>query len=220
MERFIPAKEVRNEIIVLNSRFIATLSPIFTTQEAKLFIVRIQNEFPDATHNVPAYIIGHGNSVVAHCSDDGEPSGTAGKPILSILTASGLGNVAVVVTRYFGGKKLGKGGLFHAYSDATRVVIDNVPRGLIIWTHTIMMSVPYPFFDRIRSSIKGYNGEILGEIFGSDVTVTARFPVDDVRNFHDHIQNLSRGQITYVLIEETETIAPVQNDKLIFETDE
>jgi putative IMPACT (imprinted ancient) family translation regulator len=104
MQQLIPANEVRSEIIVLKSRFIATLTPVFTLEEAKSFIARIKGEYSNATHNVPAYLIGHGNSVIAHCSDDGEPSGTAGKPVLSVLIGSGLGDVAVVVTRYFGAR--------------------------------------------------------------------------------------------------------------------
>lgn len=206
MERIIPAREVRNEIIVLNSKFIATLSPAFSTREAKSFIKRIQNEFADATHNVPAFIIGHGNSVITHCSDNGEPSGTAGQPVLSTLMGSGLGNVAVVVTRYFGGTKLGKGGLYHAYNQATKEVIQIVPRAMMIWTQAILMSVPYPLFELIRSNIKEYNGEILEELFGVDVTITARFPVDKVSHFQDKVQNLSRGQVTYVLLEKAATI--------------
>ena len=106
---FIPARETRTEIIVVNSRFIATAAPAFTVDEAKAFVARIRAEFADASHNVPAFVVGHGSSVIAHCSDDGEPSGTAGRPALAVLQGSGLGDAAVV-TRYFGGTKLGTGG--------------------------------------------------------------------------------------------------------------
>jgi len=99
----IPARKTRAEITVVNSRFIATVAPVFTVDAARVFITRIKREFSDATHNVPAYLIGHGAVVVAHCSDDREPSGTAGRPALAVLRGSGLGDVAVVVTRYFGG---------------------------------------------------------------------------------------------------------------------
>ena len=76
----IPARETRRELKVLNSRFIATAAPVFSVDEAKAFIARVKAEFPDASHNVPVYLIGHGNSTVAHCHDDGEPAGTAGQP--------------------------------------------------------------------------------------------------------------------------------------------
>ncbi len=99
----IPAKQTRIEIIVVNSRFIATAAPVFSVEQAKAFIAKMRREFADASHNVPVFLVGHGRSVTAHCSDDGEPSGTAGRPALAVLQGSGLGDIAVVVTRYFGG---------------------------------------------------------------------------------------------------------------------
>ena len=87
----LPAEEVRRELTVSNSRFIATLAPVSSVDEAKAFVARIRKEFADASHNVPAYIIGGGNSITEYCSDDGEPSGTAGRPALAVLRGSGLG---------------------------------------------------------------------------------------------------------------------------------
>ena len=97
MQRYvIPAEETRIEIKVVNSRFISTVAPAFTVEEARAFITRIRAEFADASHNVPAYLIGHGATVTAHCHDDGEPSGTAGRPALAVLRGSGLGDIVVV----------------------------------------------------------------------------------------------------------------------------
>ena len=124
----VPAQETHTEIRVRNSRFIATIAPAFTVAEAKLFIAHIRDAYPTASHHVPAFLIGHGATVTAHCSDDGEPAGTAGRPILAILQGSGLGDVVVVVTRYFGGSKLGTGGLVRAYGNAVRAVLDILPR--------------------------------------------------------------------------------------------
>ncbi len=106
-----------------NSRFIAHLAPAASVEEAKAFIDQIRAEYADATHNVPAYVIGYGASVTAHCNDDGEPAGTAGRPILAVLQGSGLGDVVLVVTRYFGGTKLGTGGLVRAYTEAAQAVL-------------------------------------------------------------------------------------------------
>ena len=97
-EYAVPASETRVEAKVSNSRFIATAAPVLSVKEAKAFVARIRQEFADASHNVPVYLIGHGGSVIAHCSDDGEPSGTAGRPALAVLQGSGLGDVAVVDT--------------------------------------------------------------------------------------------------------------------------
>ena len=124
----LPAEEIRRKLAISNSRFIATLAPVSSVDEAKTFVARIRKEFADASHNVPAYIIGGGNSITEYCSDDGEPSGTAGRPVLAVLRGSGLGDVAVVVTRYFGGTLLGKGGLVKAYTEATQLVVQAVPR--------------------------------------------------------------------------------------------
>src|SRR5512133_1640262 len=126
---FIPLHEIRREHVVINSRFIATLAPVFSTDEARTFIARIKKEFADASHNVPAYVIGGGNTVAEYCSDDGEPSGTAGKPALAVLRGSGFGDVAVVVTRYFGGTLLGTGGLVKAYTESTQRVVHAAERG-------------------------------------------------------------------------------------------
>src|SRR5688572_5917409 len=139
----IPLNEIRREQVVVNSRFIATLAPVFSIEEARACIARIRQEFGDASHNVPAYIIGGGNTVTEYFSDDGEPSGTAGKPALAVLRGSGLGDVAVVITRYFGGTLLGKGGLVKAYTESTQMVVHEVERGQRISVHVALVVIPY-----------------------------------------------------------------------------
>ncbi len=211
MSRYpIPAREVRVEIQVLNSRFIATAGPAFSVDEAKAFVARIRAEFADATHNVPAYLVGHGASVVAHCSDDGEPSGTAGRPALAVLRGSGLGDVAVVVTRYFGGTKLGTGGLVRAYGDAVRAVLEALPRAQKVATYTALIVTPYPLFERVRLAVEEHRGQVLDETFAADVTVTARFPVERFPGFRDALQELSHGTVEAVVVETNEdTILPL-----------
>src|SRR5512133_3857699 len=125
----VPLTEIRREHMVVNSKFIATLAPAFSIDEARAFMTRIRREFADATHNVPAYIIGGGNTVTEYFSDDGEPAGTSGKPALTVLRGSGLGDVALVITRYFGGTLLGTGGLVRAYTEAAQSVVNAVERG-------------------------------------------------------------------------------------------
>jgi len=206
----IPAKEVQAEIVVVNSRFIATASPTFSVNEAKTFIHRIKNKFSDASHNVPAYIIGHGSSVIAHCNDDGEPSGTAGRPALAVLQGSGIGDISVVVTRYFGGTKLGTGGLVRAYSDAVRAVLDVLPRAERVVTHTIMLEAPYPLYERLKLLIPEFNGQILDQDFGVQVTLTLQFAIEDLPGFENAVQELSRDTIDILTIESNEnTIMPI-----------
>ncbi len=204
----VPLAETRNEIQVLNSRFIAALAPTFSVDEARAFINRIKQEFPDANHHVPAYLIGHGTSVIAHSSDDGEPSGTAGRPALAVLTGSGLGDVVVVVTRYFGGTKLGTGGLVRAYSDSVRLVTAKVKRGARIMTCTTLFELPYRLLEQARLRAAVHRGEILAEDFTSEVLVTARFPVDEFDAFRDELRNLSNGSIEAEVIETGKVIVP------------
>jgi uncharacterized YigZ family protein len=212
MRRYpVPAREVRVEITVVNSRFIATVAPVFSVDEAKGFIGRIRDEFADASHNVPVFLVGYGSSVIAHCSDDGEPSGTAGRPALAVLRGSGLGDVAVVVTRYFGGTKLGTGGLVRAYGDAVREVLAVLPRAARIPTHTVMMAVPYSYFERVQLAIDAHRGQLLDEDFAADVTLTARFDVEEFPAFQTALQQLTNGQIEAEIIETNEaTIMPIE----------
>ncbi len=206
----IPAKEARAEIMVINSRFIATAAPAFSVEEARAFIARIRAEFPDASHHVPAFLIGYGASVTAHCTDDGEPSGTAGRPALAVLQGSGLGDVVVVVTRYFGGTKLGTGGLVHAYGEVVKSVLAVLPRAEKIPTHTVMLACEYAYFDRIRLLVQAHHGQILDEDFGADVTLTARFIAWHLDGFQADLRELSRGSLQAEIIESNpETIMPL-----------
>ena len=206
----IPAREARAEIKVVNSRFIATAAPVFTVDEAKAFITRIRREFADATHNVPTYLVGHGASVIAHSRDDGEPAGTAGHPALAVLRGSGLGDVAVVVTRYFGGTKLGTGGLVRAYGDAVRAVLSVLPRAVKAPTHTVVVVTPYNLFERIRLLVAAHHGAIQNEDFGAEVTVTAQFTVERFSAFQAALREISGGTVEAQVIETNETtIMPI-----------
>lgn len=204
----IPLKEIRREQVVINSRFIATLAPVFSTDEARRFIARIKNEFADASHNVPAYIIGGGNTVTEYFSDDGEPSGTAGKPALSVLRGSGLGDVAVVITRYFGGTLLGTGGLVRAYTESTQMVVNAVERGRRVSVHVAMVAIPYHLLERTRLLVRRRGGQILDEEFAGDITMTMQFPVDWFEAFQNEMRELSAGTLKAEVIESKETILP------------
>ncbi|MCP4541136.1 MAG: DUF1949 domain-containing protein [Chloroflexi bacterium] len=209
-QQLIPARETRIEIRVVNSRFIATAAPVFSVDEAKAFVARVKREFADASHNVPVFVIGHGASVVAHSRDDGEPSGTAGRPALAVLRGSGLGDVAVVVTRYFGGTKLGTGGLVRAYGDAVRAVLDVLPRAAKVPTHTVLVVMGYSFFERVRLLVAAHHGVIQDQDFAAEVTLMAQFGVEHFPAFQAALQELSSGTIQAQVIETNEaTIMPI-----------
>lgn len=194
---------------MVNSRFIATLGPVANVEEARAFIARIKKEFADASHNVPAYIIGGGNTVTEYFSDDGEPSGTAGRPALTVLRGSGLGDVAVVITRYFGGTLLGTGGLVKAYTESTQLVAQAVGRGRRVPVHVAMAAIPYNLLERVRLVVKRNHGEVLGEDFAADITMTLQFPVESFDKFQNELRELSSGKVAAEIIESTEHIVAI-----------
>ena len=201
-----PLTEIRLEHVVVNSRFIATIAPVFSAEEARAFIARIKKEFADASHNVSAYVIGGGNTVTEYFYDDGEPSGTAGRPILAVLRGSGLGDVAVVITRYFGGTLLGTGGLVKAYTEATQMVVNAVGRGHRVAVYVSMLAIPYNLLERIRLMVTRNNGEVLGEDFAGDITMTLQFPVVTFDAFQNELRDLSAGKLKAEVIETREVV--------------
>jgi uncharacterized YigZ family protein len=208
--RLIPASQARAELRVSNSRFIATAAPAFSVEDARVFIGRIRAEFADATHNVPAYIIGHGQATIAHCHDDDEPSGTAGRPMLAVLQGSGLGDVAAVVTRYFGGTKLGTGGLVRAYGDAVKEVLAALPRAEKVSTVSAMAEVPYTLLERARQLVEAHGGVILEENFAAAITLVIRFRAERFKAFADALRQLSHGTVEAVVVATDEaTIMPL-----------
>ena len=205
----VPLTEIRREQTVVNSRFIATLAPAFSIDEARMFMKRIREEFPDASHNVPVYIIGGGNTVTEYFSDDGEPSGTSGKPALTVLRGSGLGDVVLVVTRYFGGTLLGTGGLVKAYTEAAQSVVNVVERGQRFTVHVAMAAIPYNLLERLRLLALKHHGKVLGEDYAGDITVTLQFPVENFEAFQSDLRELSAGKIQAEVIETKEEIVKV-----------
>jgi uncharacterized YigZ family protein len=203
--RLIPAAETRVETRAGNSRFVATAAPVFAVQEARDFIGRIRAEFADASHNVPAYLIGHAPSTIAYCHDDGEPSGTAGRPMLAVLQGSGLGDIVVMVTRYFGGTKLGTGGLVRAYGDAVRAVLADLPRAEKVTTVTAMAVVPYALLERVRLLVVGNSGTMIEEVFAAEITLTAQFRADYYAGFAADLRDISHGKVETTVVETNES---------------
>jgi len=205
----VPLTEIRREQIVVNSRFIATLAPAFSIDEARTFMKRIRTEFSDASHNVPVYIIGGGNTVTEYFSDDGEPSGTSGKPALTVLRGSGLGDAVLVITRYFGGTLLGTGGLVKAYTEAAQSVVNVVERGQRVPVHVAMAAIPYNLLERIRLLVTKNHGKVLGEDYAGDITLTLQFPVENYDAFQVDMREISAGKIQAEVIETKEEIIKV-----------
>lgn len=201
MSRYpIPAAEARVEIRVVNSRFIATAAPAPSVDEAKAFVERVRASTPDASHHVYAFLVGHGASVTAGMSDAGEPSGTAGRPALAVLRGSGLGDVVVVVTRYFGGTLLGTGGLVRAYGDAVKAVLAELPTTDKVELATLLVSLPYPSYGACKQLLPRYDAAIAAEEFAADVTLTLSLPVERALPLADALGEATAGAAVVVRV--------------------
>jgi uncharacterized YigZ family protein len=196
----IPAETCRETMTVANSRFLATAALAPTVADAKAFLVAVRSEMPDANHHVYAYRVGYGNSVIEGMSDDGEPSGTSGPPILAVIRGSDIGDIIVVVTRYFGGTLLGTGGLVRAYGDAARLVLSKLKTERKIERKLLGLALPYHFYQPVRRLIEQHDGQINEETFGGEVTILALFPTDQIATFSASLIELTNGSIEPVLL--------------------
>ncbi len=182
MNRYpVPAARIRVEDIAKHSRFIATLGPAPTPDAARALIDAVRGEFPDATHHCHAFVAGPpGSTNRVGSGDDGEPAGTAGRPMLSVLLNSGVGDVAVVVTRYFGGVKLGRGGLARAYSGAVQHALREASLVTRVETLDARLTFPYAYSDAVRRALDREGVAIVEEVYGDDVTLVLRVPEDRI----------------------------------------
>lgn len=196
----VPRKTVQLENIVENSRFIATAGRADTVATAKAFIQSIRDAMPDASHHAYAFKVGYGSSIIEGMSDDGEPSGTSGPPILSVLRGADLGDVVVVVTRYFGGTKLGTGGLVRAYGGAAKDIIATLPVKLKIEQFQIGITVPYALYERIKLTLAQHHASTDSEDFAADVTIYATLPIDQFSSLADNVQELTAGQAEPIVL--------------------
>lgn len=156
----------------------------------------IREEMPGATHHVHAMKIGHGASVIEGASDDGEPPGTSGPPALAVLRGSGLGDAILVITRFFGGTKLGTGGLVQAYTAAAKEAVAAVTRELKVERAAIRMTMAYPLFERVKALVGEGGGIVDGEEFSDVVEVHARYPLEGIEALEAALREVSSGAVT------------------------
>lgn len=183
-----------HEIIVEKSRFICHLMRVTTESEAQSFIQQIKKEHRDASHNCSAYIIGE-NDQYQKAHDDGEPSGTAGIPMLEVLKKKGLKDVAVVVTRYFGGTKLGAGGLVRAYGNAVSEAIQTIGIVECKLATIVQCTFAYPLLGKIENALEQRNYQIDQKEFTEKVLLHIFVNNDDLTNFINWITEISNGNI-------------------------
>lgn len=198
-----PGEVFRVEQTIKRSRFIASVGHTPGVEEAKAFIEQIKAEFEDARHNCWAYCAGAaGTTDRIGASDDGEPHGTAGRPMLTAVTHSGIGEVTVVVTRYFGGILLGTGGLVKAYQSSVKMALEAVPTRIRTKTKRIKFSVEHRFVNQVLRKIETANGRILEKNFDMDADFDVEIPEDLAETFAKELEELTRGALLIEFVEE------------------
>lgn len=201
-ERYpIPACRHQVEVVERRSRFICVVDCTPSVEAAREHIDAVKREYPDATHHVYAFAVGYGGSVTHGMSDAGEPSGTAGRPTLAVVQGSGLGDVCVVTARYFGGTKLGTGGLVRAYTQAAQQALGEVPRTQRVDRRTVTIECPYPLYERVNRLVLEHGGVIEAETFTDAVTIRAALATDRLSAFESSLAEATSGRVSLVVNE-------------------
>lgn len=181
-------------MIEKRSKFTGRVWRCYTEEEALQHIADMRTEYWNATHNVYAYIVADGQ--ISRYSDDGEPQGTAGVPVLEVFKREGVYNVCCVVTRYFGGVLLGAGGLVRAYSNAAKLALDAAGIAQMQPVSIYEIICPYNLFDRVKAEIDSYKGEICTTDYTEEVKIVLRIPEKYELGFVECIKELSSGSVT------------------------
>jgi len=191
-EYLVPTGFGEDEFIEKKSRFIGRAWPVETEEEALAKIQEMKKQHYDATHNCWAYIIKDG---AVRFSDDGEPGGTAGMPMLQVLQREGLYNIVCVVTRYFGGILLGAGGLVRAYTKGAKIAVDAAGKSMKrVWT-ALYVPIPYSFYERVKLEVDAFGGILRDTQFGMDVELEILMPEAQAQPFLNRLTDMSSGTI-------------------------
>lgn len=194
----VPGATFRVEDEIRRSRFVTTVARAASVSDAQAFIRDIRHEFPDATHNCWAYIVGPpGSTARIGMSDDGEPHGTAGRPMLNALLHSGVGDVVAVVTRYYGGTNLGTGGLVRAYGGGVLHALDAMPRGERVEYARVSFTIEYASVAALEHILPSFEAAVESRQFGAQVRFVVRVPDAQADPFRDAVRDLTRGQARF-----------------------
>ena len=191
-----------DEFIVNKSRFIGYAAPVQTEEEALAFLQSIRTKHKDATHNCYAYVIGQ-NAGIMRYSDDGEPGGTAGLPMMEVIKAQGVVNCCVVVTRYFGGVLLGAGGLVRAYTQGCVVGLKAAQVVIMEPSQRYICEVSYPLWDKVQYAMKSLPVQVVGSEFAAAVTFTLLVREKDAATVIDELTRVTDGRFDYLLEDES-----------------
>ena len=191
-EYLVPTGFGEDEFIEKKSRFIGRIWPVETEEEALEIIADTKKKHYDATHNCWAYIIRDG---AVRFSDDGEPGGTAGNPMMQVLQKEQLFNAVCVVTRYFGGTLLGAGGLVRAYTKGAKIAVDAAGKSMKrIWT-VLYLPCPYNYYERVKLEVEAFGGIVRETTFSAEVEMELLFPQGQVQAFLERLTDLSAATV-------------------------
>lgn len=191
-EYLVPTQPSETEFVEKRSTFIGHVWPVETEEEARARVEEMRKRYHDARHNCWCYVLKDGP---VRYSDDGEPQGTAGQPMLNVFQREGVVNVCCVVTRYFGGILLGAGGLVRAYTQSAKDALDAAGISAVRRWVEMQVICPYSFFERVKLETQGQSG-VLGEVeYGADVTVHALLPENSADAFLERMTELGAGGI-------------------------
>lgn len=191
----------QGEIMEKKSRFIADVRKVESEEEATAFIEEIKKKYWDARHHCSAFVIGQ-KGQLTRCSDDGEPSGTAGRPMLEVLLGEGICDIAVVVTRYFGGVLLGTGGLVRAYSAAVKEGLKNCVTGYRRLGTQIEVQTDYTGLGKLQYLLASRQISPIGEEYGADVKLRLLIPAEEAEDLRTELTDALNGRIGWEKLEE------------------
>lgn len=201
----IPAGEHLNETVILKSRFLTYLAPADSPQAAMAFLARIREQHPDATHHCWAFLVGTpGSSGKVGMSDDGEPHGTAGRPMLNVLSHAEVGDIVAVVVRYYGGTKLGKGGLVRAYAGGVQEALTHLPTEEKIAYVPLRLLITYGQVDALKRLMATHEAKLLNQEYGVDPVFDIAVPEDVFQIFVDQWVDMTGGDTFWEKLEPSE----------------
>lgn len=189
------------EIVEKKSRFIATVRRVESEEEAVRFIEEMKKKYWDARHNCSAFVIGS-RAELTRCSDDGEPSGTAGRPMLEVLLGEGIRNIAVVVTRYFGGVLLGTGGLVRAYTQAVKAGLENCSVGAMVHGYEILLNTDYNGIGKVLYILGQHGISAVDSDYGVDVVLQIRIRSEIAERLQKELIEATSGKIGWEQLDE------------------
>ena len=196
------AKEASAEQVIDRSRFIAHIARAFSKEEADAFIAGIRAQYKDATHNVPAFIVGE-KSELKWTSDDGEPQGTSGPPMLQMLEREGLTNIVCVVTRYFGGIKLGTGGLVRAYTSSAKLALEAAGKHTVKDVTRMNVTIPYTLLGKLQNIEKNEPFSIDQIDYNEAVDLVLMMDQEDEERVKALLMELSSGTVSIHSVDRT-----------------